>query len=116
MHERGLGRDVEHVVNVIVLMRWLKDAKAFGSMVKGLCVICLEYARCYRCCCGGGFYCSVACQHADWALSHKSVCPWRAVVRCFREGGLLNADVVRVIQRFLTNSKRGTWGSIPVWL
>ena len=49
-----------------------------SPMAPGLCVVCLEFADCKRCECGGGWYCGRKCQHFDWQFSedpHKVVCP-----------------------------------------
>lgn len=47
-------------------------------MAPGLCIVSLNPGNCKRCECGGGWYCSRACQKHDWAISeepHRDVCP-----------------------------------------
>ena len=69
----------------------------------GLCVICLTYADCKRCACGGGWYCSRTCQYCDWADAaepHRDVCPLRQVKKIYDDDDVPSA-VRQVILDFL---------------
>ena len=67
------------------------------------CQVCFEFARCKHCFCGGGLYCSFACQKQDWS-EHKQYCEV-ANRKTYRkpilvEAGLSDA-IIAIVERFL---------------
>ena len=83
-------------------------ALIWQSMPCFVCQVCFEFAPCKRCGCGGGLYCSVACQKQDWC-EHRQYCEianrFTARKPIWEETGLPN-DIKKVVESFLRGDVR----------